>query len=354
MAELNSYPLNNTLYIAEDAQLWHATRLSGVYAADGHYNVTASNGMSVTVSTGIGWMKVGEFAGIVFANKSVSTLIIETADGLLPRIDRVVIRNDFIANKVVLAIRKGTPAVNPVAPALQRNSDAFELGIADVRVNAGAISITQANIQDLRLNESLCGIMRDGVTGIPTQALYDSWWLWFSALKGNAETQAADFLSWLEIFRATNEREFESWVANFKQTSQSDFDSWYSGFTSASSNNFVNWYNAFTENSESDFNAWFENLQNTLDENQASNLFNMIDAHERTNITDSAEGVHGIRLHEGKFQAFVGIGWATLGVLPVGFIGSFFNAQNFNGFSFNLRNFTGTSFDNVIRIETEA
>ena len=353
MAELNCYPLNNTLYYSEDAQLWHATRLSGVYAADGHYNVTASNGMSVTVSTGLGWMKTGEFAGIVCANKAAATLDIDIADGMLPRIDRVVIRHDFIANATILAIRKGTPAVNPVAPALQRNSDAFELGIADIRVNAGAISITQANIQDLRLNESLCGIMRDGVTGIPTQALYGAWWDWFSALKGNAETQAADFLAWLELFRTTNEQELENWVANFKQTSQNDFDSWYSGFTSAGSSNFANWYNAFTENSESDFNDWFENLRNTLDENQASNLFNMIDTHERTNITDSADGVHGMRLHDGKFQVLVGNGWATLATLPIGFTGGFFNAQNFNGFTFNLRNFNGASFNNVARLETE-
>ena len=44
MAE-KSFPLENTAYTAEDAQLWFATRTSGVYT-NGHLAVTADGTMN--------------------------------------------------------------------------------------------------------------------------------------------------------------------------------------------------------------------------------------------------------------------------------------------------------------------
>ena len=43
--------------------------------------------------------------------------------------------------------------------------------MASVFVPAGTVSITSADITDLRLDEVFCGLMRDGVTGIPTEQL---------------------------------------------------------------------------------------------------------------------------------------------------------------------------------------
>ena len=40
--------------------------------------------------------------------------------------------------------------------------------IATVLIGAGVISISASAITDQRLNEDYCGLMRDGVTGIPT------------------------------------------------------------------------------------------------------------------------------------------------------------------------------------------
>lgn len=334
---IRSYPFDNVEYLAEDAQLFHSTRTNGVFSGDGHYAVTAGTGMQVIVGTGIAWMKLSDFGGAVAGNKEPVTLSVSTAPATFPRIDRIVIRHDYVLNSTLLAIKTGTQAPSPVAPPIVRDASMFEMAIADVRVNAGVLSIINGNIIDQRLNENVCGIMRDGVTGIPTQTLYDTWSSWFNALRLNAETKANEFLSWMELF---------------KTTSSSTFNAWYSSFISSNSDLFVTWYNTFKSKSETEFNSWFSALKNTLDENQATNLFNMIDAHIKTSINTSDDGVHNLRLKDGKFQVLiVGIGWATLGTVPYGFTGEYFNAQAFTGATFNASAFTGQTFNNVIRVE---
>lgn len=190
-----AYPLNDTPYIAEDAQLWHATRTQGVYSADNHLITRAAGGMKVAVSTGIAWIKFSEFENCVYGNKEEKTFTIDTADGRLSRIDRVTIRWDKITNTVTTTIKKGTPATNPQPPALTRNAEAYELGIANIRVPAGTLAVTQSNIQDTRLDEYACGIMRDGVTGIPTQTLIERWESWYNSFTDNASQNVEDKLA---------------------------------------------------------------------------------------------------------------------------------------------------------------
>lgn len=165
------FPLENTDYSAADAQLWFATRLSGVYA-NNHLAVSAAGGMGVNIGKGIAWLHYGEFAGAVYGNTSEINLPIPLADATYPRIDRVVIRYDAVQNKGFLTISPGTPASNPAPAALLRNENAYEISLAKVYVAAGATEIFAANITDERLDESVCGLMRDGVTGIDTSVIH--------------------------------------------------------------------------------------------------------------------------------------------------------------------------------------
>lgn len=165
------FPLENTDYSAADAQLWFATRLSGVYA-NNHLAVSAAGGMGVNIGKGIAWLHYGEFAGAVYGNTSEINLPILLADATYPRIDRVVIRYDAVQNKGFLTISPGTPASNPAPSALLRNENTYEISLAKVYVAAGATEIFAANITDERLDESVCGLMRDGVTGIDTSVIH--------------------------------------------------------------------------------------------------------------------------------------------------------------------------------------
>ena len=56
----------------------------------------------------------------------------------------------------------------PVLPPLQRNDSYDEIYLASISLAAGQVAVSAADITDLRLNEDYCGLMRDGVTGIPT------------------------------------------------------------------------------------------------------------------------------------------------------------------------------------------
>lgn len=169
MAE-KSFPLENTMYTAADAQLWFATRTSGVYAGT-HLPVTAAGTMNVTIGAGIAWLHYDDYAGCVYANTDNLTLTLEMSDGSYDRIDRVCIRIEKLMHRCYLCIKKGTASSSPVPPALQRDNVAYEISIARIRVGAGVTAINAGNITDERLDSNVCGLMRDGVTGIDTSVI---------------------------------------------------------------------------------------------------------------------------------------------------------------------------------------
>lgn len=185
MAE-KSFPLENTAYTAEDAQLWFATRQSGVYAGT-HLGVTANGTMTVTLGTGIAWLHYADFAGCVYGNTVGKALTVELADAQYARIDRVCIRLEVLNNKCYAYVKKGTAAASPAAPALQRDASAYEISVAQIAVAAGASAINAGNITDERLNESVCGLMRDGVTGIDTSVLQSQYNAILAELEANLQ-----------------------------------------------------------------------------------------------------------------------------------------------------------------------
>ncbi len=169
MAE-KSFPLENTMYTAEDAQLWFATRTSGVYA-DGHLGVSADGTMNLTLYSGIAWMHYDQFAGCVYANTDSLILPVEMSDASFNRIDRVCIRLEMLNNTCYAYIKKGTAASAPVPPELQRDNVAYEISVAQILVGVGVTAINAGDITDERLDADVCGLMSDGVTGIDTSVI---------------------------------------------------------------------------------------------------------------------------------------------------------------------------------------
>lgn len=159
-----TYPLNNIEYSAEDAELFHVTRTSGIYANNSFdYSVTGSDN-TIVIGTGIGWIKNSEFSGKVIAQKESVSLDMGLADSAYPRIDAIVIQFDANKNETNIVIKKGTAGSNPVAPSVVRTESIYELHLYHVRREAGSLSISSSNITDLRLNDSYCGLMTDSVT----------------------------------------------------------------------------------------------------------------------------------------------------------------------------------------------
>lgn len=169
--KLVTYPLDGVTYNAEDVATYLCTRTSGVYSRESNYAVTVSGPREVTVSPGLAWINYDDFKGISVCARESSTLTIPDANDMLSRIDRVVLQFDTNANKSDLKLKSGVPAESPTPPQITRTHSLYELCLCEITVPAGSSVITAADITDTRADESLCGLMRDGVTGIPMEGL---------------------------------------------------------------------------------------------------------------------------------------------------------------------------------------
>ena len=169
--KLVTYPLDGVTYSAEDVATYLCTRTSGVYSRDSNFAVTVSGSREITVSPGLAWINYDDFKGISVCARESDTLTIPDANDMLSRIDRVVLQFDANANKTELILKVGTPAENPASPQITQTHSLYELCLCEITVPAGSSVITAADITDTRADESLCGLMRDGVTGIPLETL---------------------------------------------------------------------------------------------------------------------------------------------------------------------------------------
>ena len=172
MADIITYPENGITYDADDASGYLATRLSGVYSAEEDFSVTAQGGLSVQVSAGQAWVRPARFKGRSIIMEQPTTVVLTEADPVRSRIDRIVLRYDAAARKTSLVVLDGTPdSAAPAAPEISRTELVYDLCLAEIRRPAGSTSVTAADITDTRADETVCGVMRDGVTGIPTAQL---------------------------------------------------------------------------------------------------------------------------------------------------------------------------------------
>lgn len=176
MSDIITYPENGITYDADDASGYLATRQSGVYSAEEDFAVSISGELSLTVSAGQAWVRPSRFKGRSIIMEQPTTLALTAADPVRTRIDRVVLRYDAAARKTSLQVLEGTPdSASPSAPAITRTALVYDLCLAEVTRPAGSTAITAADITDTRADEDVCGVMRDGVTGIPTAQLIAQW-----------------------------------------------------------------------------------------------------------------------------------------------------------------------------------
>lgn len=131
--------------------------------------VSAMSGLNISVGTGRAminchWLK----------NDSTLTLALDTGDVQYDRIDAVVIKLDLNNNarEVTIEVKKGTPAISPVRPSLQRSGSIYELCLAQIKVAANATEISQSNITDRRGNTSLCGYVTGLIKQVDTDDLF--------------------------------------------------------------------------------------------------------------------------------------------------------------------------------------
>jgi len=149
--------LQNGSHPAENDRL----TMQGIIATSGIFTtgslaVTQSGTPAMTVQVATGWGAiVGDYTSNMgvyqFYNDAANTLTISPADPTNPRIDKIVvtISDSYytgVSNTVSFQVLTGTPAGSPVAP----STPVMSLALATINVAAGATSILNANITDLR------------------------------------------------------------------------------------------------------------------------------------------------------------------------------------------------------------
>lgn len=191
MSKIVLYPANGYDFDAADVAAYLAGLTSGVFSSAEDFPVTAAGGLKVTVGAGRGWVHPSRFTGYSITKRESDTLTMPLADPSLPRIDRIVMRYDAGARAASLQVLQGTASSTPTAPAISRTELIYDLCLAEITRPAGSTSISTGQITDTRLDEALCGLVRDSVTGIPTDELLAAARERINALEEKATSSAA-------------------------------------------------------------------------------------------------------------------------------------------------------------------
>ena len=173
MAEIKSFPNNQDVYVgAECVMKWLHGRTSGVFGSENNLSISTVPGtMSVQISDGVGWMSNENGDGVVFWNDNEQTngtkltLTHDVADGVLDRIDRIVVTwetTNYVALPTI-SILKGTASSNPVVPSLTNNNIQRQISLAKVSIPAGTVSLSPTMLTDERLDPEVCGIVTETI-----------------------------------------------------------------------------------------------------------------------------------------------------------------------------------------------
>jgi hypothetical protein len=127
----------------------------------GELAVTAPGGsMTVSVAAGVALVQGGyPYGAIPFVLEAAQNVVIPTASGSNPRIDRIVIRvtreGQTEQGKIVFAVVSGTPAASPSPPALTTSTTTYDFSLAQVLVGTSVSAIAADKVTDERYSTSL-------------------------------------------------------------------------------------------------------------------------------------------------------------------------------------------------------
>ena len=140
----------------------------GVYeSVDDAMQVLAGTGMQVQVGAGRAiidskWLK----------NTAAYPLTINAAHVTLNRYTAIVIRLDLSARTISIVTKDGENATAPIKPTMTNSETVKEMCLAYVYVGRGVTTITQANIEDTRPDNNVCGWVTGIVQQVDTSKLF--------------------------------------------------------------------------------------------------------------------------------------------------------------------------------------
>ena len=212
------------IYYADQFAYYFSKFISnGVYIDPAtQLKVTSKGELKLNVAVGDAFIN-----GYWYKNDENLELQLAQANGSLPRIDRIVLRWDSLTRCINIAILQGNPAATPSAKNLTRNADTWELGLADVYVERGVLSISDANITDLRPDRTYCGYVAGVVNQIDTTNLFaqftDAFEQYYEKQVTTSDKFSSDLAKRYNDYAVLAETNFGKWMTDTK----GDFDTWY-------------------------------------------------------------------------------------------------------------------------------
>lgn len=171
--------------------------------------VRAGSGMQIIVASGQGWID-----GHKIINTADYPISVDASDPLMGRIDRVVFYCDYNNREMGIALKKGTAAATPTAPALVRTYQRYEMSLATITIAKQTTAITNAMITDTRADSNVCGWVAGLVQQLDTSSLFQQWQTAYADYYADVKQQLDDFLATLTQDLAVN-----TYIKEFKKIS---------------------------------------------------------------------------------------------------------------------------------------
>ncbi len=183
--------------------------------------VGTGSGMKVEIQPGFGMVK-GHFA----YNDEKMPLDIQPAPKKYGRIDRVVLRCNYLERMVEIIVKTGTEAAKPVPPALIRPSagDYYELCLAEIRLSARQEKITQSSITDRRPDSSVCGYITQLIDHLDTDVFFTQFNAFYREFVDKSEASYAQFTQMAQDAYQKFNTDIMAYFAALKKDSQDTYD----------------------------------------------------------------------------------------------------------------------------------
>lgn len=170
----------------------------GVYESVGDaMQVVASSGMQIQVKSGrmlinSKWVK----------NDAAYPITINAAHVTLNRYTAIVVRLDLSARTISIVAKDGYNATDPTKPTMTNSQTVKEMCLAYIYVGRGVTAISQANIEDTRPDNNVCGWVTGIVQQVDTSKLFLQW-----------QTAYEEFYQQMQTWQQQQEAAFNTWFS---------------------------------------------------------------------------------------------------------------------------------------------
>nr|DAU31684.1 MAG TPA: Receptor Binding Protein [Caudoviricetes sp.] len=207
------------------------------------------NGLTLNVQPGFGMVR-GHFA----YNDEVLPLTIEAAPQTYSRIDRVILRCNYLERLVEIIVKTGEEAASPVPPELIRPAagDYYELCLAEIRLTAGQQVITDSSVSDTRPNSAVCGYITQLIDHLDTAVFYDQFNAFYAEFVDRSNTTFTQFQQMAQERYDQFNTDISQYIENLKTSSKSAYDDYIARMG--------DYFTGLTEQSQTAYNKYISDL----------------------------------------------------------------------------------------------